>query len=234
MVEALLFASAEPLSADDIAAPPAGRRRHRRAAARAAGDLRRRAASISCRSRANGRSAPPATCRSCSAREAVEQRRLSRAALETLAIVAYHQPVTRADIEEIRGVATSRGTLDVLLETGWISMRGRRRVARPAGDLRHNGRVPLPFRPRHGRRPARRRGTEGRRPARSRAFRPISSCPSRTRAKGWRRTRIRSTRATAATPRTWHKTPEGAQDESSPADRGFLREPGAVFAIAAG
>jgi segregation and condensation protein B len=62
------------------------------------------------------------------ARDAVEQKRLSRAALETLAIIAYHQPVTRADIEEIRGVATSRGTLDVLLETGWIRMRGRRRT----------------------------------------------------------------------------------------------------------
>ena len=61
-------------------------------------------------------------------KNAVEQKRLSRAAMETLAIVAYHQPVTRADIEEIRGVATSRGTLDVLLETGWIRMRGRRRA----------------------------------------------------------------------------------------------------------
>jgi segregation and condensation protein B len=61
-------------------------------------------------------------------REAVEQRRLSRAALETLAIIAYHQPVTRADIEEIRGVATSSGTLDVLLECGWIRMRGRRKT----------------------------------------------------------------------------------------------------------
>jgi segregation and condensation protein B len=60
-------------------------------------------------------------------REAVEQKRLSRAALETLAIIAYHQPVTRAEIEEIRGVTTNRGTLDLLLETGWIRMRGRRR-----------------------------------------------------------------------------------------------------------
>ena len=60
--------------------------------------------------------------------ETVEPRRLSRAALETLAIVAYHQPVTRAEIEEIRGVAVSKGTLDVLLETGWVRMRGRRRV----------------------------------------------------------------------------------------------------------
>ncbi|WP_425087303.1 SMC-Scp complex subunit ScpB [Stappia sp.] len=61
-------------------------------------------------------------------REQVEERRLSRAALETLAIIAYHQPVTRAEIEEIRGVSTSRGTIDVLLETEWIRMRGRRRT----------------------------------------------------------------------------------------------------------
>ena len=60
-------------------------------------------------------------------RETVSQRRLSRAAMETLAIIAYHQPATRADIEEIRGVATSRGTLDVLMEAGWVRMRGRRR-----------------------------------------------------------------------------------------------------------
>jgi segregation and condensation protein B len=57
-----------------------------------------------------------------------EPRRLTRAALETLAIIAYHQPVTRAEIEEIRGVATSKGTLDTLLESGWIRMRGRRRT----------------------------------------------------------------------------------------------------------
>jgi segregation and condensation protein B len=61
-------------------------------------------------------------------RETVEQRKLSRAALETLSIIAYHQPVTRAEIEAIRGVMTGRGTLDVLMETGWIRMRGRRRA----------------------------------------------------------------------------------------------------------
>lgn len=55
------------------------------------------------------------------------RRRLSRAALETLAIVAYHQPVTRAEVEDIRGVGLSRGTLDLLLEAGWIAPRGRRR-----------------------------------------------------------------------------------------------------------
>ncbi len=62
------------------------------------------------------------------AREQVEEKKLSRAALETLAIVAYHQPVTRAEIEEIRGVAISKGTLDVLLETGWVRLRGRRKA----------------------------------------------------------------------------------------------------------
>jgi segregation and condensation protein B len=61
-------------------------------------------------------------------RESVVTRKLSRAAVETLSIVAYHQPVTRAEIEEIRGVTTSKGTLDVLLETGWIRLRGRRKA----------------------------------------------------------------------------------------------------------
>src|SRR6201985_2702192 len=68
-------------------------------------------------------------------RESTETRRLSRAAIEVLAIIAYHQPVTRAEIEEIRGVVTSKGTLDVLLETGWIRPRGRRK---PPGR-------PMPF-----------------------------------------------------------------------------------------
>ena len=61
-------------------------------------------------------------------REQTEQRKLSRAAIETLAICAYHQPVTRAEIEDIRGVAISKGTLDVLLETGWVRLRGRRKA----------------------------------------------------------------------------------------------------------
>ncbi len=61
-------------------------------------------------------------------REAVQQKKLSRAALEVLAIIAYHQPVTRAELEDIRGVETSKGTLDVLMETGWIKFRGRRRT----------------------------------------------------------------------------------------------------------
>ncbi|NEI69505.1 SMC-Scp complex subunit ScpB [Rhizobium lusitanum] len=61
-------------------------------------------------------------------RDEGEVRKLSRAALEVLAIIAYHQPVTRAEIEDIRGVQTSKGTLDVLMESGWVRFRGRRRT----------------------------------------------------------------------------------------------------------
>lgn len=61
-------------------------------------------------------------------KEAVVPKKLSRAAIETLAVIAYHQPVTRVEVEEIRGVAMSKGTLDVLMETGWIRPRGRRKT----------------------------------------------------------------------------------------------------------
>lgn len=61
-------------------------------------------------------------------RQQIETRPMSRAALETLAIIAYHQPVTRAEIEDVRGVQTGKGTLDILMEAGWIRMRGRRRT----------------------------------------------------------------------------------------------------------
>jgi segregation and condensation protein B len=61
-------------------------------------------------------------------KDSVVPRKLSRAAIETLAIVAYHQPVTRAEVEEIRGISAAKGTLDVLLETGWIRPRGRRKA----------------------------------------------------------------------------------------------------------
>jgi len=79
-------------------------------------------------------------------KEATEQKKLSRAGLEVLSIIAYHQPVTRAEIEDIRGVATAKGTLDILMEIGWIKMRGRRRTpGRPVtygttqGFLEHFG-----------------------------------------------------------------------------------------------
>ncbi|WP_416898223.1 MAG: SMC-Scp complex subunit ScpB [Minwuia sp.] len=58
----------------------------------------------------------------------VTPRKLSRAAVETLSIIAYHQPITRAEIEELRGVAVSKGTMDVLMETAWVRPRGRRQT----------------------------------------------------------------------------------------------------------
>jgi segregation and condensation protein B len=61
-------------------------------------------------------------------KERPEQKRLSRAAIETLAIVAYHQPVTRAEVEDIRGVMLSKGTIDALMEVGWVKIRGRKRT----------------------------------------------------------------------------------------------------------
>lgn len=125
LLEAILFASAEPLAEKDLKARlPAG--------TDVTGLLRTLAAQYSGRGvelvRRGGtwafRTAPDLA--EALTVETVEQRRLSRAAVETLAIIAYHQPVTRAEIEEIRGVAVSKGTLDVLLESGWIRPRGRR------------------------------------------------------------------------------------------------------------
>jgi len=126
MAEAILFASVEPVSEDalagrlpegaDIAAALAALRAHYAArgvnlvrigkgwAFRTAGDL---AFLMS--------------------REAVEHRKLSRAALEVLATFAYHQTCTSEEIEDVRGVETSKGTLDLLLESGWVRMRGRRK-----------------------------------------------------------------------------------------------------------
>jgi segregation and condensation protein B len=127
IAEALLFASTEPLSADELKGRlPEG--------ADVDGVLQELAASYAERGVNLVRVAGRWAFRTASdlafvlARNVVEQKKLSRAAMETLAIVAYHQPVTRAEIEEIRGVATSKGTLDLLLETGWVRLRGRRRA----------------------------------------------------------------------------------------------------------
>jgi segregation and condensation protein B len=127
IAEALLFASAEPLSSQELAARlPEG------------GDIEAVLADLVEHYAPRGvnlvRIAGKWSFRTSSdlafllARDVVEPRKLSRAAMETLAIVAYHQPVTRAEIEEIRGVATSKGTIDLLLETGWIRLRGRRKA----------------------------------------------------------------------------------------------------------
>ena len=114
------------------------------------------------------------------AREDQDKRKLSRAAIETLAIVAYHQPVTRADIEEIRGVAVSKGALDVLMEAGWVRMRGRRKA--PGRPITY-GTTPgflVAFRPRRDRRSAGPRRTARARGCSTASCRPDSAFPSPT------------------------------------------------------
>jgi segregation and condensation protein B len=127
LLEAMLFASAEPLAEQDLAARlPQGVDVHA-ALARLQEDYAPRGVNLV---RINGKW----TFRTATdlswllSKETVETRKLSRAAIETLAIIAYHQPVTRSEIEDIRGVTTSKGSVDVLLETGWIRPRGRRKA----------------------------------------------------------------------------------------------------------
>lgn len=126
MLEAMLFAAAEPLSEEFIAArlPPGA-------------DVRRLLGLLSNAYAMRGvqvrriagkwmmRTAPDLAHLLRDERE--KPKALTRPQLETLAIIAYHQPVTRADIEDIRGVSTSKGTLDVLLDSGWVRLRGRRK-----------------------------------------------------------------------------------------------------------
>ncbi len=126
MIEALLFAAVEPLSAADLIE----RLPHGADVAVGLSDLAARYAGrgveLVCVAD-RWRFQTAADLAFLMTRERETPRRLSRAAQETLAIIAYHQPVTRADIESIRGVQASSGTLDVLLELGMIRMRGRRR-----------------------------------------------------------------------------------------------------------
>ncbi|OYX35117.1 MAG: SMC-Scp complex subunit ScpB [Caulobacterales bacterium 32-69-10] len=126
MVEALLFAAAEPLSAADLAARLPEGADVGRALAALRGRYDGRGVELECvADRWRFRTAPDLAFLMNEERQ--ETRRLSKAAMETLAIIAYHQPVTRAEVESVRGVGLSRGTLDLLLELGWVRMRGRRR-----------------------------------------------------------------------------------------------------------
>jgi segregation and condensation protein B len=127
MTEALLFAASEPLSAAALASSlPEG--------ADISGliaELQRmyegRGVTLSCvAEKWQFRTAPDLAF--LLRKEKPEQKRLSRAAIETLAIIAYHQPVTRAEIEDIRGVMLSKGTIDTLMEIGWVKIRGRKRT----------------------------------------------------------------------------------------------------------
>jgi segregation and condensation protein B len=127
MAEAIVFASAEPVSAKQLAARlpdgidiPAAMAELQQIYARRGVNLVRVGDAWAFRTAGD--------LAFLMSRDTVQQRKLSRAALEVLAIIAYHQPVTRAEIEEIRGVETSKGTLDTLLETEWVKMRGRRKT----------------------------------------------------------------------------------------------------------
>jgi len=127
ILEALLFASAEPLSAAELAP-------HLGEGADVAGLLAALAEHYAGRGVTLVRRGDKWAFRTAEdldfllRREQTDSKPLSRAALETLAIIAYHQPATRAEVEEVRGVATGKGTLDLLMEAGWIRMRGRRRT----------------------------------------------------------------------------------------------------------
>ena len=126
LLEAMLFASAEPLDEKSLAARLPQGTNVREALVRLQEEYATRGVNLL---RIGGKW----TFRTANdlswllSKETVETRKLSRAAIETLAIIAYHQPVTRAEIEELRGVSTSKGSVDVLLETGWIRPRGRRK-----------------------------------------------------------------------------------------------------------
>ena len=126
MVEAILFASAVPVTLAELI----GRMPHGSEPAEALAMLRKRYEGRGVQVMRVGdayafRTAPDLA--HLMKREVVETRKLSRAAIETLAIIAYHQPVTRAEIEEIRGVAVNRGTIDQLIEMEWIKF-GRRKM----------------------------------------------------------------------------------------------------------
>ncbi|WP_271947486.1 SMC-Scp complex subunit ScpB [Ruegeria faecimaris] len=126
MVEAVLFASAEPVTIADLEV----RMPHGSDASQAVDMLKKRYEGRGVRVVQVGESWAIRTAPDLGflmQKETVETRKLSRAAIETLAIVAYHQPCTRAEIEEIRGVSVSRGTIDQLLEMEWIRL-GRRRM----------------------------------------------------------------------------------------------------------
>jgi segregation and condensation protein B len=125
-VEAAVFAATEPLTLADIAAYVGE------------GDVRGALTAIAARHAGSGielverggrwHFQTPGDLAHLLRREREEPRRLSRAALEVMAIIAYHEPVSRAEIEAIRGVQTAKGTLDVLMESGWVRPAGRREV----------------------------------------------------------------------------------------------------------
>ncbi|MGZ8281846.1 MAG: SMC-Scp complex subunit ScpB [Allosphingosinicella sp.] len=126
-VEATLFAAEEPLGVDDIAAYVGEGIDVKAALAELEAHYAGRGVELVERGR-RWHFQTAADLAHILRREREESRKLSRAAVETLAIIAYHEPVSRAEIEAIRGVQISRGTLDVLMEAGWVRPAGRREV----------------------------------------------------------------------------------------------------------
>ena len=126
-VEAVLFAAAEPMAAEEIADHVGAGVDVKAALAQLAGHYAGRGVNLVERGR-KWHFQTAADLAHILRRERDESRKLSRAAVETLAIIAYHEPVSRAEIEAIRGVQISRGTLDVLMEAGWVRPAGRREV----------------------------------------------------------------------------------------------------------
>lgn len=127
MLEAILFAAAEPLSAKALATSLPQGADVPGLLAELQTSYEKRGVNLVCvAEKWQFRTAPDLAF--LLRKEMPEQKRLSRAAIETLAIVAYHQPVTRAEIEDIRGVAVSKGTVDALMEVGWVKIRGRKRT----------------------------------------------------------------------------------------------------------
>jgi segregation and condensation protein B len=127
MVEAVLFAAGEPMGVDDIADHVGPDVDVKWALAELQGHYSGRGIELVERGKNwHFQTAPDLAY--ILRRERDESRRLSRAAVETLAIIAYHEPVSRAEIEAIRGVQISKGTLDVLMEAGWVRPAGRREV----------------------------------------------------------------------------------------------------------
>ena len=126
-VEAIVFASAKPLTISEIAAYLPEDAEVETALGQIAADYEGRPVQLVCRGdRWQFQTAPDLG--HFLKRDKEEVRKLSRAAVETLAIIAYHEPVTRAQIEEIRGVSINKGTIDVLMEAGWVRPAGRREV----------------------------------------------------------------------------------------------------------
>ena len=163
-VEATLFASAEPLTVDEIA-EHVGEGDVEIALGQLAAHYEGRGIELVERGgRWHFQTAPDLAHLLRRTRE--EPRRLSRAATETLAIIAYHEPVSRAEIEAIRGVQISKGTLDVLMDAGWVRPAGRREGPGPAAALCDDAGVPDPLRPGLAARPAGDRRPQGRGPAR--------------------------------------------------------------------